>query len=65
MRKVKIRENIVIKKCRVCGKNFVPAPQHVYRDRRAPYLMVCSWSCVCQSQRLKEAGIKPRKESKR
>lgn len=65
MRKVKITENIIVQKCQICGNNFVPAPQHVYRDKRAPYKKVCSWGCVCQSQRLKEAGIKPRKESKR
>ena len=58
MRKVKEIECIVNKKCRICGKNFVPAPQHIYRDKRNPYPMVCSWSCVCQSERLKEAGIK-------
>lgn len=63
MRKAKANtkdiEHIVTKKCRICGKNFVPAPQHAYRDRRAPHPMVCSWSCVCKSEQLKQAGIKP------
>ncbi len=28
--------------CRKCGKIFVPAPQHIYRDRYGYY---CSWTC--------------------
>lgn len=30
------------KKCRKCGKKFIAAPEHVYRDRRSWY---CSWTC--------------------
>lgn len=30
------------KKCRKCGKNFIPAPYHRYRDHRFWY---CSWTC--------------------
>ena len=51
-------ESIVCRVCNVCGKKFVPAPQHVYRDRRVTHPMVCSWACVCESERLKMAGIK-------
>ncbi len=51
-------ETIVCRQCNVCGKKFIPAPQHVYRDRRVNHPMVCSWSCVCESERLKMAGIK-------
>ena len=28
--------------CRKCGKNFVPAPLHIYRDEKGTY---CSWTC--------------------
>jgi hypothetical protein len=28
--------------CSRCGKNFIPAPQHVFVDGRAIY---CSWTC--------------------
>ena len=28
--------------CSKCGKNFVPAPQHIYRDEKGCY---CSWTC--------------------
>ena len=38
--------------CPVCGKSFIPAPMHVYRDKRCRK-RVCSWSCVCKSERLK------------
>lgn len=40
--------------CPVCGKTFVPAAQHVYMDKRSRGKKVCSWHCVCESQRLKE-----------
>ena len=44
-------------KCPICGKNFIPAPLHVYRDRRNSK-RVCSWTCVCKSERLKMANQK-------
>ena len=28
--------------CKKCGKIFVPAPQHMYRDGKGLY---CSWTC--------------------
>ena len=48
-------------KCPVCGKTFIPAPYHAYRDKRC-HKRVCSWSCVCESDHLKN-GIK--KQSKK
>ena len=45
-------------KCPVCEKMFIPATLHAYKDRRSPYRRVCSWHCVCESERLKEAGKK-------
>jgi hypothetical protein len=30
------------KKCRKCGKMFIPAPLHVYREYSKYY---CSWTC--------------------
>lgn len=44
-------------KCPVCGKNFIPAPLHVYRDKRGSK-KVCSWTCVLESERLKNANQK-------
>ena len=57
MRKIKEKDYELkyrSRKCKVCGKEFIPAAQHVYKDRRAPYPLVCSWSCVCESERLKK-----------
>ena len=45
-------------KCPVCGKHYIPAPQHAYKDRRSPYHRVCSWKCVIESERLKETSAK-------
>lgn len=28
--------------CAKCGKKFIPAPQHAYRDEKGFY---CSWTC--------------------
>ena len=30
------------KKCRKCGKIFIPAPMHRYKDHSKYY---CSWTC--------------------
>ena len=30
------------KKCKKCGKNFIPAPMHRYKDGSKYY---CSWTC--------------------
>lgn len=48
-------ENVVEKKCPICGKTFVPAPFHVYK---ANGRLVCTWSCVCQYEREKKATRK-------
>jgi hypothetical protein len=29
-------------KCKRCGKNFIPAPYHIYQDDNGFY---CGWSC--------------------
>ena len=30
------------KHCKKCGKNFIPAPEHIYRKGS---LFYCSWTC--------------------
>lgn len=50
--------------CPVCEKLFIPAYKHAYRDKRVPYKRVCSWGCVCTSERLKEEE-KAERENKR
>lgn len=50
--------------CSVCGKEFFPAPYHSYKDKRpnSGGKLVCSWHCVCQSERLaKEEKAKKQK----
>lgn len=39
-------------KCKICKKNFIPAPEHLYKDGRGTY---CSWTCYL---RRKEVGRK-------
>lgn len=29
-------------RCPMCGKRFIPAPQHIYKENRKIY---CSWTC--------------------
>ena len=47
-------------KCPICGKKFVPAPEHIYRDKRVwNGRFVCSYGCVIKSERMKgESGKK-------
>lgn len=34
--------DLVEVKCKKCGKLFIPAPFHVFKDYRGMY---CSWTC--------------------
>ena len=36
--------------CPVCGKRFIPAPYHVYKDKRKEKY-VCSYPCSLESER--------------
>lgn len=31
--------------CPICGKLFIPAPQHIYKENGKVY---CSWTCFCR-----------------
>lgn len=42
-------------KCRKCGKVFIPAPQHVFRDT---YGLYCSWTCYNHKDDRKKGGRK-------
>lgn len=38
--------------CPICGKEFFPTPEHVYRDGRLKYARpVCSYHCALESER--------------
>lgn len=45
--------------CPVCGKNFIAAPEHIYKvcDKK-----VCSWTCMLKGER--EIEIKPNMRNK-
>lgn len=45
---------LVEKKCKKCGKIFVPAPLHRYRDERSGYY--CSWTCYNHRKDPKTGG---------
>ena len=37
-------------KCPICGKMYILAPEHVYRNYNGKK-MVCSYACSCQSRK--------------
>ena len=43
---------IIELRCSVCGKTFVPAPEHVYHDGKRK---VCSWNCQVKAERRRDA----------
>lgn len=45
--------------CPICGKTFIPASLHAYRDKRTyKTRRVCSYKCMRESERMKEAAKK-------
>lgn len=42
---------IPVKKCPVCGRQFVPAPQHSYHMPYEKYRLVCSYGCHRKAER--------------
>lgn len=49
-----MRIDVVLRetKCPICGKVFIPAPQHIYKGEKGR--LVCSWGCVCKYERERE-----------
>lgn len=43
------------KTCPICGKTFIPAPEHVYKTGPKGR-MVCSWGCVCRAREKREVN---------
>lgn len=44
-------------KCPKCGKNFIPAPFHVYRiTKKNGYIFYCSWTCYLHRNDKKKKG---------
>ena len=42
MGRITLENAIPEKRCKKCGKNFIPAPEHIYRKGS---LFYCSWTC--------------------
>ena len=51
-----------ITSCPVCGKRFLPAPQHAYRVRPNHGAFVCSYKCMMVCRRKAEAKKKKKEE---
>ena len=51
--------------CPICGKKFIPAPEHAYRRRvRTSLRYICSYHCVLEYDRNKIDRIFPMKKKK-
>lgn len=37
--------NITDHTCPICGKNFIPAPMHLYREQKNDGKLFCSYTC--------------------
>jgi hypothetical protein len=37
--------------CPVCGKNFIPASEHIYTDGKTK---LCGWNCYCAAKKNKD-----------
>lgn len=48
----RVYSSLVELECPVCGKIFVPAPEHIYNDGKK---RVCSWHCQVEAERRKAA----------
>lgn len=42
MSEVHLNQLLPEKKCKKCGKLFIPAPMHIYKENSKYY---CSWTC--------------------
>lgn len=49
----KVYTHFVDTECPICGKNFIPAPMHVYNDGNKA---VCSYHCHLEAFRRREAA---------
>ena len=37
--------NLIDRICPICGKNFIPAPLHIYKVQEKETLVFCSYTC--------------------
>lgn len=59
-------EHIVERVCPICQKTFIVQPFHVYRNKadRHHNQLVCSWSCVLASEKMRDEKIRERRMEK-
>jgi hypothetical protein len=48
----------LVRICPVCGKEFCPAPMHIYKLPGGKQSRVCSYSCMLEAERVHEAQKK-------
>lgn len=48
----RLYNSLIELECPICGKVFVPAPEHIYNDGKK---RVCSWHCQVEAERRKAA----------
>lgn len=48
------------RECPVCGKMFVPAPQHVFVEDD---VILCKWTCLCAYRKQRKEKKEKRKET--
>ena len=56
------QNQFAIHTCPVCGKRFVPAPQHAYKVQPHSGAPVCSYRCMMVCRRKAEAKKKKKEE---
>lgn len=66
MGRYRASESIVERVCPVCGRTFIPAPMHIYKenDMSGHVRVVCSWPCLCAYRRQIEAAKAERRAAK-
>ena len=55
-----------VRKCPVCGKEFILSAENIYKARiKGEVKHLCSWGCVRELEREKEAEKKSKEEAKK
>lgn len=50
----KTKYSLKIIDCPVCGRRFIPAPEHLYKIyENGVYSRVCSWTCMRKHEKKK------------
>lgn len=54
---------MIVEKCPICGKSFVPAPYHIYKASiKGRVKNLCGWNCLRKLERERETNKKPKEE---